>query len=113
MTPPPANIPVDLITTDEERDAACEWEPSGRWTKPGGKPGGFLQESVFQDQDLHRSRAPGTFWVVNHDETTRNKILELFAERRRPDQRRRDPQRSAGSLKDAHFEAAVLELESA
>jgi CheY-like chemotaxis protein len=107
--PATRHIPVHLITTDEERERGLRMGAIGALTKPLESKEA-LQEAFSRIKTFIEPRTRNLL-VVNHDETTRKKILELLAEDAVHINAFGTGKEALAALKDAHFEAAVLELD--
>jgi len=107
--PATRHIPVHLITTDEERERGLRMGAIGALTKPL-KSTEALQEAFSRIKTFIEPRTRNLL-VVNHDETTRNKIMELLAEGAVQINAVGSVKEAVAALEDTHFEAAVLELD--
>jgi HAMP domain-containing protein/signal transduction histidine kinase/CheY-like chemotaxis protein len=107
--PATRHIPVHLITTEEERERGLRMGAIGALTKPL-KSKEALGE-VFSRVKTFIEAPARNLLVVHHDESQRNKIVELVGEDGIQVSTVGSGREALAALRDKHFEAAVLELD--
>jgi len=107
--PATRHIPVYLITTEDERERGLRMGAIGALTKPL-KSKEDLQEVLSRLTTFIEPRTRNLL-IVNPDETQRNKMVELLAEDAVQISAVGTGREALATLKDKHFEAAVLELD--
>jgi HAMP domain-containing protein/signal transduction histidine kinase/CheY-like chemotaxis protein len=107
--PATRHIPVYLITTEDERERGLRMGAIGALTKPL-KSKEDLQEVLARLASFIEPRTRNLL-ILNPDETQRNKMVELLAEAAVQISAVSTGQEALATLKDKHFEAAVLELD--
>ncbi len=107
--PATRHIPVYLITTEEERERGLRMGAIGALIKPL-KSKETLQEVFSRIKSFVEPHTKNVL-IVHHDETQRNRIVELLADDGVQISAAGTGQEALAALKDKHFEATVLDLD--